>query len=33
MTGAVTIVVAGPPTAKGRPRMTRKGFVYTPVVR
>jgi Holliday junction resolvase RusA-like endonuclease len=30
MSGAVTIVVAGPPTAKGRPRMTRKGFAYTP---
>src|SRR5215471_8710525 len=28
--GAVTIVIAGPPTAKGRPRMTRKGFAYTP---
>jgi Holliday junction resolvase RusA-like endonuclease len=26
----VTIVIAGPPTAKGRPRMTRKGFAYTP---
>ena len=30
MSGAVTIVIGGPPTAKGRPRMTRKGFVYTP---
>src|SRR5215467_5163169 len=30
MSGAVTIVIAGPPTAKGRPRMTRKGFAYTP---
>jgi Holliday junction resolvase RusA-like endonuclease len=26
----VTIVIAGDPIAKGRPRMTRKGFVYTP---
>src|SRR5262245_15697265 len=30
MTGAVTIVIGGPPTAKGRPRMTRSGFAYTP---
>ena len=30
MSGAVTIVVAGPPTAKGRPRMTRRGITYTP---
>ena len=30
MSGAVTIVIGGPPTAKGRPRVTRKGFVYTP---
>jgi Holliday junction resolvase RusA-like endonuclease len=30
MTRAVTIVIAGPPTAKGRPRMTREGFAYTP---
>ena len=30
MTGEVTIVIGGPPTAKGRPRMTRRGFVYTP---
>ena len=28
--GAVTIVIAGPATAKGRPRMTRRGFAYTP---
>jgi len=28
--GAVTIVIAGPPTAKGRPRITRRGFAYTP---
>jgi Holliday junction resolvase RusA-like endonuclease len=27
---AVTIVIAGPPTAKGRPRMTRQGITYTP---
>jgi Holliday junction resolvase RusA-like endonuclease len=30
MSGAVTIVIGGPPTAKGRPRMTRRGFAYTP---
>ena len=30
MSGAVTIVIGGQPTAKGRPRTTRKGFVYTP---
>jgi Holliday junction resolvase RusA-like endonuclease len=30
MTDAVTITIAGPPTAKGRPRMTRNGFAYTP---
>jgi Holliday junction resolvase RusA-like endonuclease len=30
MTDAVTIVIGGPPTAKGRPRMTRRGFAYTP---
>jgi Holliday junction resolvase RusA-like endonuclease len=30
MTGAVAIVIGGPPTAKGRPRVTRRGFVYTP---
>ena len=29
-TQAVTIVIGGEPVAKGRPRMTRKGFVYTP---
>jgi Holliday junction resolvase RusA-like endonuclease len=28
--GVVTIVIGGPPTAKGRPRVTRRGFVYTP---
>lgn len=26
----MTIVIGGPPTAKGRPRMTRQGFTYTP---
>jgi Holliday junction resolvase RusA-like endonuclease len=26
----VTIVIGGEPVAKGRPRMTRRGFVYTP---
>jgi Holliday junction resolvase RusA-like endonuclease len=26
----VTIVIGGPPTAKGRPRMTRRGITYTP---
>jgi hypothetical protein len=30
MTGAVTIVIGGEPVAKGRPRMTRRGFAYTP---
>jgi Holliday junction resolvase RusA-like endonuclease len=30
MSGAVTIVIGGPPTAKGRPRMTRRGLAYTP---
>ena len=30
MTDAITIVIGGEPVAKGRPRMTRKGFVYTP---
>jgi Holliday junction resolvase RusA-like endonuclease len=30
MTDAVTIIIGGPPTAKGRPRMTRRGFAYTP---
>ena len=30
MRNAVTIVTAGPPTAKGRPRMTRRGITYTP---
>jgi Holliday junction resolvase RusA-like endonuclease len=26
----VTIIIGGEPVAKGRPRMTRKGFAYTP---
>jgi Holliday junction resolvase RusA-like endonuclease len=26
----VTVIVSGAPVAKGRPRMTRRGFVYTP---
>jgi Holliday junction resolvase RusA-like endonuclease len=26
----VLVVIGGEPVAKGRPRMTRKGFVYTP---
>jgi Holliday junction resolvase RusA-like endonuclease len=31
MTGTtITIVIDGPAVAKGRPRMTRKGFAYTP---
>ena len=30
MTGAVTIVIAGAPVAKGRARVTPRGFVYTP---
>ena len=30
MTGPITIIVNGEAVAKGRPRMTRKGFVYTP---
>src|SRR6476469_8104574 len=30
MSRTVTIVIGGPPTAKGRPRVTRKGFAYTP---
>jgi Holliday junction resolvase RusA-like endonuclease len=30
MSGAVTVVIGGPPTAKGRPRMTCRGFAYTP---
>jgi len=30
VTGAVTITIGGEPVAKGRPRMTRRGFAYTP---
>jgi Holliday junction resolvase RusA-like endonuclease len=26
----VTVIIGGEPVAKGRPRMTRRGFVYTP---
>ena len=26
----VTVIIAGPPVAKARPRATRRGFVYTP---
>jgi Holliday junction resolvase RusA-like endonuclease len=30
MSGAITIIIGGEPVAKGRPRMTRRGFAYTP---
>jgi Holliday junction resolvase RusA-like endonuclease len=30
MTAPVTIIIGGEPTAKGRVRATRRGFVYTP---
>jgi Holliday junction resolvase RusA-like endonuclease len=30
VSGAITIVIGGEPVAKGRARVTRKGFVYTP---
>jgi len=30
VTGAITITIGGEPVAKGRPRATRGGFVYTP---
>jgi Holliday junction resolvase RusA-like endonuclease len=31
MSGApITVTIAGPAVAKGRPRMTRRGFTYTP---
>jgi len=30
MNDAVTITIGGEPVAKGRPRMTRRGFAYTP---
>jgi Holliday junction resolvase RusA-like endonuclease len=30
VTAPVTIIIGGEPTAKGRPRMTRRGITYTP---
>ena len=30
MTATITIVIGGEPVANGRPRMTRRGIVYTP---
>jgi hypothetical protein len=30
MTSAITIIIGGEPVAKGRARVTRRGFVYTP---
>jgi Holliday junction resolvase RusA-like endonuclease len=30
MSDPITVVVSGEPVAKGRPRMTRRGFAYTP---
>jgi Holliday junction resolvase RusA-like endonuclease len=30
MTEPITIIIQGEPVAKGRPRMTRRGFAYTP---
>jgi len=30
MSDVVTVVIGGQPVAKGRPRMTRRGFAYTP---
>jgi Holliday junction resolvase RusA-like endonuclease len=30
MSDAITIIIGGEPVAKGRPRMTRRGFAYTP---
>jgi Holliday junction resolvase RusA-like endonuclease len=30
MTAPITLIVDGDPVAKGRPRMTRRGHVYTP---
>jgi Holliday junction resolvase RusA-like endonuclease len=30
MTDAVTITIGGEPVAKGRPRATRRGIIYTP---
>jgi hypothetical protein len=26
----ITIIIGGEPVVKGRPRMTRRGFAYTP---
>src|SRR4029077_16836612 len=26
----ITVIIGGPPTAKGRPRVTRRGITYTP---
>jgi Holliday junction resolvase RusA-like endonuclease len=30
MTGPITVIVSGEVIAKGRPRMTKRGFAYTP---
>jgi Holliday junction resolvase RusA-like endonuclease len=30
MSDPITVIVSGEPVAKGRPRMTRRGFAYTP---
>jgi Holliday junction resolvase RusA-like endonuclease len=30
MSDPITIVIGGEPVAKGRPRMTQRGFIYTP---
>jgi Holliday junction resolvase RusA-like endonuclease len=30
MSDPITVVIGGEPVAKGRPRMTRRGFAYTP---
>lgn len=30
MSDPITIIIGGEPVAKGRPRMTRRGFSYTP---
>jgi len=30
MTDPITVIIQGEPVAKGRPRMTRRGFAYTP---
>jgi hypothetical protein len=29
MSDPITIVIGGEPVAKGRPRMTQRGFIYT----